>query len=226
MAPGNDSLSKEAMERRTFLQILGVAGAGLVPFLSSCIAARDHSTSETSSLTVEERTKTLTALFDVLIPSQGEANPGAVESKAVDFFRSDALLRTGIGLGYIKDISNTPLATATSALLEGQVCLTLDLHAKRFGILKIFAGLSRTEQEQVVKDCFADPVFGPVMDLVRASAMFAYVGAIYNDKGLVAMGIPPYEDREGFWHNRGYDDFTYDKLPTVDGKTAWNIILD
>jgi hypothetical protein len=216
------------LARRDFLQIVGILGANaaLLPFFTSCLASRQGGTSETSSLTMGQRAQALNALFDILIPSQGEGNPGAVESKAVDFFRSDALLKTGIGLGYIRDISNTPIADLTSSLLEIKVVLALDLHAKRYGILKNFVGLSRGEQEQVVAELFADPLMGPVMDLVRAATMFAYVGAVYNDKGLVAMGIPPYQDHQGFWHNRGFEDFSFNEVPAVGDLRAWNIILD
>jgi hypothetical protein len=201
------------------------ANAALFPVLSGCLASR-QSASQTSSLTAEQRSRALNALFDVLIPTEGDQNPGAVESQALEFFRSDALLRTGIGLGYIRDITNTPVADLTSSLLEIKVVLALDLHAKKFGILKNFAGLTRDEQEKVVAGLFADPIMGPIMDLVRAATMFAYVGAVYNDKGLVAMGIPPYEDREGFWHNRGYEDFSFNEVPAVGNRKAWNIILD
>ena len=188
------------------------------------------------------------ALFDVLLPADRDAagtvtSPGAREASAGLLFGDDELVSLATGLGWIAPLNDT----ATTMVKQGATALRaavnalLDLRATRVRPLVAFKDLPRADQVGVVDDALTEPTLGPLVGVARAAALVAYLGAVYSDVGLQAVGFPPYEDFAGGLAVSGYprtpsgrlidvasedlaalaaagqlDDYTYNRMPSVD----------
>lgn len=204
------------MNRREFLRRLSVLSGGALA--AGAVAGCD--------LSEEHRRQTMNALFNVLIPSEpGKA--GAVEAEALEMFRSDTLLTAAVNLGYIPKVA-AQLAAEGASALETAIVVALDNAAGGLKIKKPklkFVDLTPAERSVVVGQRFKDPATGLLLELARITAIFAFTSAVRNDKGLVAMGWPPYLDYAKKRHNNGYANFSYNQIPAVDGKKVWSIGL-
>ena len=188
------------------------------------------------------------ALFDVLLPADRDASgavvsPGAREASAGLLFGDDELVSLATGLGWIAPLNDTATAMVQDgeAALRTAVNALLDVRAARVQPLVAFKDLPRADQVTVVDDALADATLGPLVGIARAAALVAYLGAVYSDVGLQALGFPPYEDFASGLAVSGYprtpagrlidaatedlaalaaagqlDDYTYNRMPTVD----------
>jgi hypothetical protein len=223
---------KAGVRRREFFKAMGIVGLSLpsLTLLSGCGEDGDAGFGPGECVDdkcdwfgATRRAESIRALLDIILPSR-PGSPGAIDAQADLFLRSTALIDTAIGLGYLPDFTGSPLDGIATSAMEGAIVGSLDTISLGRG--NWFSRLSRADQEKIVADAFANPVLRPMMELVRTAAMFAYVGAIYNDKGLVRMGFPPYRNHGQQFHNDGFPNFSYNRVPTWNGVPAWEIVLD
>jgi hypothetical protein len=211
------------LDRRSFLTFLGASSVSLV----GCTGSEDTAVSQALDYSEEKRQAVVKALLDVFLPSGGPGHPGAAEVGAYDTLRAKPFVHVATELGFlpklppewedrlddidglIKDILVGDLAAATS-----------HHHGDRR-----FEDLSLGERTAIVEERSEGPC-RPLYLYARAAAMIAFFGALWNDKGIVAIGIPAYENFADDLHNSGSTDFTYDRIPKVNGSEPWTITVD
>jgi hypothetical protein len=165
------------------------------------------------------------ALFDVLIPGEHDADgkllsPGAREAGANEVLALDRFAALAVALGLVP-----PLADDARSRLEklgAALRTTVDAELDVLAIVERpgtrFRDLPRPSQERIVERAL---VTSPLVQVARAAAFTAYLGAVRSDVGLRAIGYPPFEDHEGGLAVSGYprttdgqvDDYTYNALP-------------
>jgi hypothetical protein len=143
------------------------------------------------------------ALMDVLIPADRDASgavtcKGAREVSAGRLFGDQELVSLAQGLGYLPALSDDALTAATASEGGLRVALNdaLDLAAARERPLTAFKDLPADAMNRVVNAMFDDTNadgIATLMEAARVVAFVAYLGAVYDDGGLVAVGFPPYE---------------------------------
>jgi hypothetical protein len=140
------------------------------------------------------------ALLDVLLPAERDAagkvtSPGAREVQAGRLFGDQEVVSLAQGLGFLPALSDDALTAATTTVggLRQAMNVALDVAAERERPLTAFKDLPRLSQLHVVDTMFDDPAVGALMEAARVVAFVAYLGAVYDDKGLCAVGFPPYE---------------------------------
>ncbi len=143
------------------------------------------------------------ALLDVLIPADRDAKgvvtcPGAREVSAGRLFGDKELVSLAQGLGFLPALSDDALTAATTSEggLRDALNAALDLAAARERPLTAFKDLPKDVMSRVVGTMFDDATHlgtGALMEAARVVAFVAYLGAVYDDGGLVAVGFPPYE---------------------------------
>ena len=141
------------------------------------------------------------ALLDVFLPAGRDANgavtsPGARELQAGRLFGDDGFIDLATGLGLLPALKSDVVqtATATEGGLRTAINALLDLRAAKVSPLTKFSELTRDDQLSVIDDAYADDTAKPLLDVVRVIAFVGYLGALYADDGLVAIGFPHYED--------------------------------
>jgi len=168
------------------------------------------------------------ALMDVLIPTERDAKgdvtaPGALEAGAMEMLELSRFLPSARALALIPETSTPGFEDLETfdAALKGLLSADLDALAFRRHPLTPFRDLQRAEQEDVVRDALEDPLTRPLLVFARAAAFIAFLGATFNDEGLVYIGFPPFEDFEAGIATRGYprtiagvvEDYTYNLAP-------------
>ena len=141
------------------------------------------------------------ALLDVLVPADRDAkgtvtSPGARETSAGQLFGDTELVALAQGLGYLPALSDSALTAAQSSEggLRAAISAALDVAASRERPLTAFSDLDRDAQLRVVDAMYTDSTLSTLVEVVRVIALVAYLGAIYNDQGLIAVGFPPSEN--------------------------------
>ena len=143
------------------------------------------------------------ALLDHLIPADRDAKgavtcPGAREVSAGRLFGDKELVSLAQGLGLLPALSDDAFTVATTSEGGLRVALNaaLDLAAARERPLTAFKDLPKDAMSRVVDAMFDDPDrkgVGALMEAARVVAFVAYLGAVYDDGGLRAVGFPAYE---------------------------------
>jgi hypothetical protein len=141
------------------------------------------------------------ALLDVFLPADRDAtgvvtSPGARELQAGRLFGDSTFIDLATGLGLLPALKSDVVQAATAA--EGGLRTTinalLDVRAAKVSPLTKFSDLTRGDQLSVIDDAYGDDTVKPLLDIVRVIAFVGYLGALYADDGLVAIGFPHYED--------------------------------
>ncbi len=101
--------------------------------------------------------------------------------------------------------------------------------------LTAFRELPPELREAAVQAAFDDPLRAPSLLFVRAACFIAYLGAVYSDLGLVAIGFPPFEDFEDRLAVSGYprtrasgevEDYTYNRDPAPTPGDDLSLVID
>lgn len=155
----------------------------------------------------------LDALCDTLLP--GALDAGA--SRVIDDARF-ADLAVAVGLVAPLPEATARVVSATSGAVRPAMGAALGALAALEHPLATFRALPLEARERLVERALADAVIAPLVRLVRAACFAAYLGAIENDVGLVAVGFPPFEDFADGLACSGYprpngDDYTYNRAP-------------
>jgi len=165
------------------------------------------------------------ALFDVLIPAERDAkgklvSPGAREAGANEVLALDRFAALAVALGLVPQIDAAGVARLEE--LGGLLRTTLDAQLDVLATVERpgtrFRDLPRTAQERIVARALP---LDPLMQVVRAAAFTAYLGAVTSDVGHVAIGYPAFERLADGLAVSGYprkvdgkiDDYTYNALP-------------
>ncbi|MGE0545611.1 MAG: twin-arginine translocation signal domain-containing protein [Kofleriaceae bacterium] len=214
--------------RRGFIRFLGIAGLSVGPLASMACSGSssdgdgDDPGGKADGWGTSHNDKTMNALFNVFIPTDGEESVGAVEAGALRLFRSSVLLKAAVEIGAMPagDDGESPADYS-----ENTIVAALDLASPSFGAAD-FLSLSDEQRILLVQFGYANPVNRGYLELARSAALWAYFGACFNDLGFRAMGVEKYEDFTGRWHNQGYPDSCPDEVPSVNGQQVWNIEMD
>ncbi len=141
------------------------------------------------------------ALMDVLLPAETDAegrllSPGAGDVYAFSILQLDHYIPLAQGQGLLPPLPDTLLgdAMALDAFLVSGLAGELNRWAADLRPFSRFADLSAADQITLVDDAFDDPERRPVVEFVRGVCFLAYLGAVKNDKGLVEVGYPPFEN--------------------------------
>ena len=86
--------------------------------------------------------------------------------------------------------------------------------------------LSEEQRMLLVRFGMTNLVSKAFLEATRMVAFWAYFGATFNDLAFRAMGIDKYDDFLGRVHNKGYPDACPDEVPSIDGKTVFDIEMD
>ncbi|MCB9736682.1 MAG: hypothetical protein H6745_29235 [Deltaproteobacteria bacterium] len=140
----------------------------------------------------------LQAAMDLILPAERDAtgalvSPGAVEARAMDVLRlADLLpLTTSLGLLPPRVVDALPPGDTSLALA---IDATLNALAAEERPFTEFRELPRDLRERALVRGFDDDATEPLLTVLRAACMLAFLGAVTNDVGLVAIGFPPFED--------------------------------
>lgn len=151
------------------------------------------------------------ALMEVLLPSDVDEDGvvvgvGAREVRAFDVMRIRRFVPLAQSRGLLPRALGQEFEDAAGIDRALIAVLAADLGARAAErILGLpFRDLPREEQEQVVRDAFEDPRRRDLYQVPRAACMLAYLGALYTEEGLVAVGFPPFADRGERLANTGY----------------------
>ena len=141
------------------------------------------------------------ALCDVLLPAQFDASgaltsPGAREARVDKVLSTQNFASLAMSLGFLTSLSETTIANLNdlSDTVRAELNSALDALAALQRPLTSFRDLPRALQEAVVDDSFADDNRRPVLLVIRAACMGAYLGAMASDIGIQDIGFPPYEN--------------------------------
>jgi hypothetical protein len=201
----------------------------------------------------------LDALADVLLPAERDASGrvvgvGAREARVDLVLDAARFAPLAVGLGLtpqLSDAATAALATSGDAFRTA-LNLELDALATLERPLAGFKDLPADLQEKIVARALDDERLAPSILLVRAACMAAFLGGVATDAGMVAVGLPPYEDHEGGLATSGYprrlksqhlvdaetedlfaiaaandlDDYTYNRAPFATPGDDLSAILD
>ena len=189
----------------------------------------------------EGATENVRALMDVLIPTERDETgnitaPGALEAGALEMLDLSRFLPSARALALIPETATPGFEDleAFDAALTGLLSADLDALSFRRRPLTSFRNLQRSEQEDVIREALADPLTRPLLIFARAAAFIAFLGAVFNDEGLVHAGFPRFEDFEAGIANRGYprtvagvvEDYTYNLTPPATEGDDLSALLD
>jgi hypothetical protein len=207
------------LTRRSLLSFFGAAA------VVGCAPAADEGASTGSGYSDEQRQATIKALMNVFLPGGG--SPGAAEVGAYDALHARTFLPVAVALGLVP-----PLPDAWKNRLDDIDGLVKDLIVTELGAktllrhgLRKFESLPFADQTAIVADA-AGGALARLYEYVRAATMIAFLSTPFTDEGLVAIGFAPYENFADDLHNSGSTDFTYDRVPTVDGRVPWSLTVD
>jgi hypothetical protein len=142
------------------------------------------------------------------------------------------------GLGFLPALSDAALTAATTSEggLRQALDVALDLAAARERPLTAFKDLPPDAKRRVVDAMFDTDATASLMEAARVVAFVAYLGAVYDDGGIVAVGFPPYESFADGLAVSGYPrtmsgrlvDATKEDLRALDAKGdlddyTWNV---
>lgn len=151
------------------------------------------------------------ALMEVLLPADVDergvvVGVGAREVRAFDVMRIRRFVPLAQSRGLLPRALGQEFddAAALDRALIAVLAADLGARAQERVVGLPFRDLPREEQEQVVSDAFEDPRRRDLYQVARAACMLAYLGALYTDEGLVAVGFPPFADRGERLANTGY----------------------
>lgn len=172
----------------------------------------------------------LQALMDTLWP-------GALEVDAERVLRLDRFLILAHGQGYLPGVSKDVVEDrpafdrAFARLLDAD----LDLLAQLQQPLSSFRELPLELRVAAVEAGYRDPAQAPLLAFVHAACVVAYYGAVYSDRGLVAVGFPEFEDLASGVAVSGYprpapdgsvDDYTFNLAPAPTPGDDLDAVLD
>lgn len=221
------------MDRRQFLKLLSFASVSAVP-LSSLVGCGDAAGEDVAqaadNLSDDEKQKTFDALFDVIIPSDGPRSPGAADVGVLEAMRLENFVPSLINLGYLHSVPEVVMDNLhrVDALLRELLLVDLSAAALvKSGVVgRKFIELSSKDRREIVGDRLEGGPLKPLYDLVRAACGICFMGALGNDAGLPVIGLPRYESFADALHSRGYADYSYDSVPSVDGVAVWDVTID
>lgn len=140
------------------------------------------------------------ALCDVLLPTERDrtgaiVSPGAAEANVDGVLRIQDFVALAIAQGLLPALPDSFVARFSVAAEGFRAAANAELAAlaSRHRPLTAFRDLSRALQETIVRDAFEDDAQKPLLVVLRAATMLAYLGAVTNDVGLRAVGFPPFE---------------------------------
>src|SRR5262249_7393754 len=135
------------------------------------------------------------AVLDILLPKEPE-RPGAREVFADRFLRLEAFVPWAVASGLLPRLSDAAMATAANfdAAFRTVINRELDRRAGLERPLTSFRDLSRPVRETIVAQMFDDSWGRAPLLVLRAACFFGYLGAVYSDAGLIAVGFPPFEN--------------------------------
>ena len=140
------------------------------------------------------------ALCDVLLPTERDrtgaiVSPGAAEANVDGVLRIQDFVALAIAQGLLPPLPDSFVARFSVAAEGFRAAANAELAAlaSRHRPLTAFRDLSRALQETIVRDAFEDDAQKPLLVVLRAATMLAYLGAVTNDVGLQAVGFPPFE---------------------------------
>lgn len=198
------------------------------------------------------------ALCDVLLPSELDAH-GAVLSPGADEVDVDGVLRIqdfvalATAQGLLPPLPDTQVARLSVAADAFRAAANAELAvlAARRQPLTAFRDLTRATQESIVAEAFDDDLQRPLLLVLRAACFLAFLGAVTNDRGLQAVGFPPFESFADGLAVSGYprtrsgrlidatkenlaslaakgdlDDYTYNQEPAPTPGDPLSLILD
>lgn len=223
------------LSRREVLDLLGALGFGV---LAGCTGA-PYSEEEPEEILrtpgnhppVEgaRYTSNLRALMDLLLPAERNGagqivSPGALEAGAERVLRLENFVLVAKAQGLLPHVRDDflsdgrPFDDAFARIIEAD----LDVLASAQRPLTPFRELPAHLMEAAVRRGFDDPARSPLLQFVRAACFFAFLGAIDDDRGLTAVGFPPFDDLAAGVAVSGYprvlsdgsvDDYTYNLAP-------------
>lgn len=184
----------------------------------------------------------LQALMDTLWPATRDAegqvlSPGALEVQAERVLRLDRFLLLAQAQGLLPGVSYDAVSDqagfdeALSRFLE----LDLEALAQLQRPLTSFRELPLTHRERAIEAGYRDPVQAPLLTFVHAACVIAYYGAVYSDRGLVAIGFPEFEDLPDGLAVSGYprtlsdgrvQDYTFNQSPMPTPGDPLEAVLD
>lgn len=184
----------------------------------------------------------LRALVDTLWPAERGPDgatlaPGALEVEAERVLRLDRFLILAQAQGLLPGVSKDLVEdqpgfdVAFGRIMEAD----LDVLAQLQVPLSHFRELPPDLRMHAVDAGYRDPARAPLLQFVHAACVIAYFGAVYSDRGLVAVGFPPFEDFEGGVAVSGYprtapdgrvDDFTFNRAPEPTPSDDLSNVLD
>ena len=157
------------------------------------------------------------ALMDCLLPRDDDS-PGALEAGAMALLQLDAFTGIAQAQGLLPDLPDPLKATLLDLepVLIDVIGEELDRQGADIDGLRAFSDLPRARQEQRVQEMFLDAQVRPVVEFARAVCFLAYLGAVENDVGLVAIGYSQFEDFDNGVAVRGYPRTRDGRLIDVD----------
>jgi len=221
------------MDRRQFLKLLSFASVSLGP-LSSLVGCGEPTSEDVAqaadNLTDDEKQKTLDALFDAIIPSDGPRSPGAADVGVLEAMRLENFVPSLVNLGYLHSVPQTVMDNLhrVDALLRELLLVDLSAAAiiKSGVVGRKFIELSREDQREIIGDRLEGGPLRALYDLVRAACGICFLGALGNDKGLPVIGLSRYVNFADALHCKGYDDYSYDAVPAAGGVAVWDVTID
>lgn len=146
----------------------------------------------------KESTDDVDALLDTLLP-------GALDAGVHDVLANEDFGRIAFERGFI------PIEPPKFESVRDVI--NADLARLAFPLAR-FADHPRAMREQLVDQAMIDQ---PIFQVMRAACFFAWLGGFTNDKGLVEIGFPPYENLADGLAVSGYssDEYSYDRTPVA-----------
>ena len=195
--------------------------AGLFLFGTGCVPAADDTVNGGRTLPREDGTSppakengdSVDALIDVMLPDARDAGADQV-------LTTKGFLAIAIQQGLVPALSDETIRLVEDDRdqLRRTLGAALDAIAQEEKPLARYADLPRDTQEAIADRLFDDETHRPAMLAIRAACFFAWLGGFTNDKGLRAIGFPPFENFDDGLACSGYprpdgDDYTYARAP-------------
>ena len=238
------------VSRRAWLRALGTIGAGAT--VGCAPRAPDDGPwpevdppwdDELHPIDVGEAARLdIEALMEVLLPPDVDAHgviviPGAREVRAFDVMRARRFVPLAQARGLLPRTLGAEIedVDAVDQAIAAALAADLSLRATERAPGAAFRDLPRDAQESIADDAFADPRTRDLYAVPRAACVLAFLGAIYTDDGLVAVGYPPFADRGELLASSGYprtredgsvDQYSYDRAPARTVEDDLALVLD
>ena len=253
-----------SLTRRQALEALcglGILAAGCAPGSDDQAASGLKMPDQVPGSEVPEASRhadDVAALCDVILPTERDksgklVSPGAAEANVDEALRIQDFVALAVAQGLLPPLPDAFVARFSVAADAFRATANAELAvlASRHRPLTAFRDLPRDLQETVVEDAFADDAQKPLLVVLRAATMLAYLGAVTNDVGLQAIGFPAFESFADGLAVSGYprtrsgrlidatkedlaalagkgdlDDYTYNREPAVTPGDPLATILD